>query len=350
MSPCHSTLPSWLGAECVSSAKPQAREPLGDVARERPVPARVGRPARLGDAPLEEALAERVGLVRERKVGSVRVLQVGLDRVERGDLVGEGRVELRLRLRPLGVRRVARRLHPRRGRVARSLADADLAADGESREGERRETGSEQTSGEGASGHDHPPGGGGEGCSYATSGPTSLPGAPVKTFGASAKSFAPAPMTRGGSKSDSARGLHTRRGFSPPVKAETQEEAMVEACRSVSLRTSAEVATRPRLGRRALEKTRKGPLLVLGCLILSMCLTAFPRLVSAESRALPVDPLPSWNEGPARRAIIDFVSRVTEPGGRDFLPVAERIAVFDNDGTLSPEDRYRFNWRSPSTA
>jgi phosphoserine phosphatase len=44
--------------------------------------------------------------------------------------------------------------------------------------------------------------------------------------------------------------------------------------------------------------------------------------------------LPSWNEGPARRAIVDFVARVTKEGGPDFVPTAERIAVFDNDGTL----------------
>jgi len=44
--------------------------------------------------------------------------------------------------------------------------------------------------------------------------------------------------------------------------------------------------------------------------------------------------LPSWNEGDARSAILDFVARVTREGGPDFVPPAERIAVFDNDGTL----------------
>jgi len=43
--------------------------------------------------------------------------------------------------------------------------------------------------------------------------------------------------------------------------------------------------------------------------------------------------LPSWNEGPARTAILDFVQRVTTPGP-DYLPVLDRIAAFDNDGTL----------------
>ena len=44
--------------------------------------------------------------------------------------------------------------------------------------------------------------------------------------------------------------------------------------------------------------------------------------------------LPSWNEGPAKAAIVDFVARVTKPGGPDFVPAPERIATFDNDGTL----------------
>jgi phosphoserine phosphatase len=43
--------------------------------------------------------------------------------------------------------------------------------------------------------------------------------------------------------------------------------------------------------------------------------------------------LPSWNDGPARTAILDFVQRVTSPGP-DYLPVLDRIAAFDNDGTL----------------
>src|SRR5262245_29121288 len=46
------------------------------------------------------------------------------------------------------------------------------------------------------------------------------------------------------------------------------------------------------------------------------------------------DPLPSWNDGAAKRGIIDFVTRVTREGGPDFVPVADRIATFDNDGTL----------------
>jgi hypothetical protein len=46
------------------------------------------------------------------------------------------------------------------------------------------------------------------------------------------------------------------------------------------------------------------------------------------------DPLPSWNDGTTKTAIIDFVRRVTAQGGPDFVPPAERITTFDNDGTL----------------
>ncbi len=47
-----------------------------------------------------------------------------------------------------------------------------------------------------------------------------------------------------------------------------------------------------------------------------------------------IDPLPSWNEGPAKAAILAFVARVTSEGSADFVPREERIATFDNDGTL----------------
>lgn len=50
--------------------------------------------------------------------------------------------------------------------------------------------------------------------------------------------------------------------------------------------------------------------------------------------ARSADPLPSWNDGPARRSIIAFVDSVTRPDSPAFVPVAERIATFDNDGTL----------------
>src|SRR5262245_5360353 len=52
------------------------------------------------------------------------------------------------------------------------------------------------------------------------------------------------------------------------------------------------------------------------------------------------DPLPSWNEGPVKQSIIDFVNRVTKDGSKDFVPVNERIATFDNDGTLWVEQPF----------
>jgi phosphoglycolate phosphatase-like HAD superfamily hydrolase len=50
--------------------------------------------------------------------------------------------------------------------------------------------------------------------------------------------------------------------------------------------------------------------------------------------ARAADPLPSWNDGATKQAIVGFVERVTKEGSPDFVPTAERIATFDNDGTL----------------
>jgi phosphoserine phosphatase len=50
--------------------------------------------------------------------------------------------------------------------------------------------------------------------------------------------------------------------------------------------------------------------------------------------AAQTDPLPSWNEGPAKQSIIAFVTDVTREGSPDFVPEPERVATFDNDGTL----------------
>src|SRR6188474_1982696 len=49
------------------------------------------------------------------------------------------------------------------------------------------------------------------------------------------------------------------------------------------------------------------------------------------------DPLPSWADGPARQAIVEFVEQTTTEGSSDFVPLGERIAVFDNDGTVWAE-------------
>lgn len=67
----------------------------------------------------------------------------------------------------------------------------------------------------------------------------------------------------------------------------------------------------------------------------------FGALVVAAS-AIAADPLPSWNDTAPKRAIVAFVERVTKPGSPDFVPPAERIAVFDNDGTLWAEQPMYF--------
>src|SRR5262245_19831065 len=62
---------------------------------------------------------------------------------------------------------------------------------------------------------------------------------------------------------------------------------------------------------------------------LAAALTASTALGRAES-----DPLSSWNDGPTKKAILDFVRRVTEKDGKEYVEPGERFAVFDNDGTL----------------
>ena len=59
-------------------------------------------------------------------------------------------------------------------------------------------------------------------------------------------------------------------------------------------------------------------------------------LVATTTTAQPADPLPSWNAGETKQSLVDFVAAVTRPGPR-FVPPAERIATFDNDGTLWAE-------------
>jgi hypothetical protein len=59
------------------------------------------------------------------------------------------------------------------------------------------------------------------------------------------------------------------------------------------------------------------------------------RMPPAES-----DPLPSWNDGALKQDIIAFVKKVTDSSAKDFIPVGDRIATFDNDGTLWAERPY----------
>jgi phosphoglycolate phosphatase-like HAD superfamily hydrolase len=61
-----------------------------------------------------------------------------------------------------------------------------------------------------------------------------------------------------------------------------------------------------------------------------------------STAAAAADALPSWNEGPAKQSIVDFVASVTTAASRDFVPPAQRIATFDNDGTLWSEQPLYF--------
>src|SRR5262245_4398963 len=64
-------------------------------------------------------------------------------------------------------------------------------------------------------------------------------------------------------------------------------------------------------------------------------------LINGAAKAAE-DPLPSWHDGPVKKAITEFVTRVTTEGGPDFVQPAERIATFDNDGTLWAEQPMYF--------
>jgi hypothetical protein len=59
----------------------------------------------------------------------------------------------------------------------------------------------------------------------------------------------------------------------------------------------------------------------------AITLSRFPALAQG-------DPLPSWNDGKAKQSILDFVAAVTREGSPDFVPAPQRVATFDNDGTL----------------
>jgi haloacid dehalogenase-like hydrolase len=84
-------------------------------------------------------------------------------------------------------------------------------------------------------------------------------------------------------------------------------------------------ASRAGLSRRLLLTTLAAAPVVIGSLR--------PDSALAQADPLPV-PLPSWNDGAAKSSITNFVARVTTQGGPDFVPPDQRIATFDNDGTL----------------
>jgi len=82
------------------------------------------------------------------------------------------------------------------------------------------------------------------------------------------------------------------------------------------------------------------PLVALGLLAAAVWLgsapSTAPQQPATPAAGLPAtgDPLPSWNDGPTKRAILAFVTAVTDASAPTFVPPAERVAVFDHDGTL----------------
>jgi len=76
--------------------------------------------------------------------------------------------------------------------------------------------------------------------------------------------------------------------------------------------------------------------------LVSALLIAATMLLAGYPAFAQTDPLPSWNDGAPKKAIIDLVTRVTTQGSPDFVPVDERIATFDNDGTLWCEQPFYF--------
>lgn len=76
-----------------------------------------------------------------------------------------------------------------------------------------------------------------------------------------------------------------------------------------------------------------------GWAILAGC---FAVAVAAGDSPSQADPLPSWHDTAPKQALVAFVDKVTREGSPDFIPPAERIAVFDNDGTLWPENPMPF--------
>jgi hypothetical protein len=76
-----------------------------------------------------------------------------------------------------------------------------------------------------------------------------------------------------------------------------------------------------------------GPQKLLGLITTLISLACAANIVRAQ------DPLPSWNDGPAKQAIMDFVRETTESGGAKFVSPEERIATFDQDGTCGSSIR-----------
>jgi hypothetical protein len=67
-----------------------------------------------------------------------------------------------------------------------------------------------------------------------------------------------------------------------------------------------------------------------------------PTALANDTTASLSDALPSWTDGPTKKRIVDYISDITKAGSPDFIPVSERNATFDNDGTLWSEQPIYF--------
>jgi phosphoglycolate phosphatase-like HAD superfamily hydrolase len=81
---------------------------------------------------------------------------------------------------------------------------------------------------------------------------------------------------------------------------------------------------------------KKQRLLLVAGAMLALA-TAVPPLVRTSASERDSEPLPSWNDGPAKKAIVEFVRATTDKAGPQYVPPEQRIATFDQDGTLWDE-------------
>jgi phosphoglycolate phosphatase-like HAD superfamily hydrolase len=84
--------------------------------------------------------------------------------------------------------------------------------------------------------------------------------------------------------------------------------------------------------------------LLAAALVCALAFTATITQAADPSTSRGTGPLPSWNDGKAKQSIVAFVDKVTKKGSPDFVPAPERIATFDNDGTLWAEQPMYFQF------
>ena len=97
-----------------------------------------------------------------------------------------------------------------------------------------------------------------------------------------------------------------------------------------------------RAGVRIVGAPKKGGEMTTSRMLRTLTLAIFMIVLIGGAAKAAEDSLPSWSDGPVRSAVVDFVGRVTTEGGPDFVAPAERIATFDNDGTLWAEQPIYF--------